>query len=84
MTEDQLQAFLAKLAKDQELQHKLKTTADLDAIVTLAREEGFEISKERWLDHASTQPELSSEDLEEIAGAHDESGCWICLPANTM
>jgi predicted ribosomally synthesized peptide with nif11-like leader len=81
MSEDHLNAFLAKLANTPSLQEKLQGSADLDAAVTLAKDAGFEVSKADWLRYQAKQTlALSDEELESLA-AGGESGilsCWPC------
>jgi len=51
------------------LQEKLKGAADLDAVLAIAKEAGFDISKAAWLRYQANQTlELSDEELEGIAG----------------
>jgi predicted ribosomally synthesized peptide with nif11-like leader len=69
MSEEQLAALLAKLKEDAELQEKLQGSADLDAAVTLVKEEGFDVSKADLLRYQANQTlELSDEELESVAG----------------
>ncbi len=69
MSEEQLSAFLAKLKDDVELQKKLKGAADLDAVLAIAKEYGFDISKAALLRHeAKMTLELTNEELESISG----------------
>ena len=69
MSEEQLAALLAKLKDDAGLQEKLKGAADLDAVLAIAKDAGFEISKAAWLRYQANQTlELSDEELEGIAG----------------
>ena len=69
MSEEQLAALLAKIKDDAGLQEKLKGAADLDAILAIAKDAGFEISKAAWLRYqASETLELSDEELEGVAG----------------
>ncbi len=69
MSEQQLAALLAKLKDDEGLQEKLKDAADLDAVLAIAKDAGFEISKAAWLRYQANQTlELSDEELEGIAG----------------
>ena len=69
MSEEQLSAFLAKLKEDAGLQEKLQGAADLDAVVDLAKEAGFDVSKADWLKYQAKQTlELSDEELEGVAG----------------
>ena len=69
MSEDQLLALLAKLQDDSGLREKLQGAADLDAVVALAKESGFDVSKADWMKHqASQSQELSDEELEYVTG----------------
>ena len=69
MSEEQLAALLAKLKDDEGLQEKLKGAADLDAVLAIAKDAGFDISKAAWLRYQATQTlELCDEELEGIAG----------------
>ena len=69
MSEEQLAALLAKLKEDAGLQEKLKGAADLDAVLAIAKEAGFDVSKAEWLRYQAKQTiELSDEELEGVAG----------------
>jgi predicted ribosomally synthesized peptide with nif11-like leader len=69
MSEEQLAALLAKLKDDAGLQEKLKGAADLDALLAVAKDAGFDISKADWLRYQANQTlELSDEELEGVAG----------------
>ena len=71
MSEEQLAALLAKLKDDAGLQEKLKGAADLDAVLAIAKDAGFDISKAAWLRYQANQTlELSDEELEGIAGGN--------------
>lgn len=75
MSEEQFSALLAKLKEDAGLQEKLKSAADLDEAVTMAKEAGFDVTAEDWLKHQETQTlELSDEELEKVAGG--AGGTW--------
>jgi len=79
MSEEQLAALLAKLKDDAGLQEKLKGAADLDAVLAIAKEAGFDISKADWLRYQANQTlELSDEELEGIAGggANETLNWW--------
>ncbi len=81
MSEEQLAALLAKLKDDAGLQEKLKGAADLDAVLAIAKEVGFDISKAAWLRYQANQTlELSDEELEGIAGGNliGHTGILIC------
>ena len=67
MSEEQLKAFLEKVKGDTSLQEKLKAAADFDAVVSIAREEGFSLSTDGL---TKAQSELSEEDLEGVAGGN--------------
>ena len=69
MTEEQLAALLAKLKDDEGLQEKFKGASDLDAVLAIAKDAGFDISKADWLRYQAQQIiELSDEELLSIAG----------------
>ena len=69
MSEEQLAALLAKLKEDAGLQEKLKGASDLDAVLVIAKEAGFDVSKADWLRYQAQQTiELSDEELERVAG----------------
>ena len=65
MSEEQLKAFLEKVKVDSNLQEKLKA-ADNNAILDIAKEEGFNISADDLQKAQSTK--LSDEELEGVAG----------------
>ena len=78
MSEEQLTALLAKLKDDVGLQEKLKGAADLDAVLAIAKEAGFDVSKADWLRYQANQTlelsdEVSDEELEGIAGGEAEN-----------
>ena len=69
MSEEQLSALLAKLNEDPGLQEKLQGAADLDAAVGMAKEAGFDVSKDDYERHLANQTvELSDEELEGVSG----------------
>ena len=70
MSEEQLKAFLEKVKSDTSLQEKLKAASDADAVVSLAKEEGFSISVDDFK-NAQSKLELSDEEVEGMAG-----GCY--------
>jgi predicted ribosomally synthesized peptide with nif11-like leader len=81
MSEEQLAALLAKLKDDAGLQEKLKGAADLDAVLAIAKDAGFDISKAAWLRYQANQTiELSDEELEGVSGgggvAQHETDCF--------
>ena len=65
MSEEQLKAFLEKVKADTSLQEKLKAAADSDAVLAIAKEEGFSISID---DIKAQQSGLSDKELENVAG----------------
>ena len=73
MSEEQLKAFLEKLQGDTSLQEKLKAASDADAVVSIAKEEGFSISVD---DLKNAQSELSDEELEGVAGGAQCMVLW--------
>ncbi|MFN6356379.1 MAG: Nif11-like leader peptide family natural product precursor [Cyanobacteriota bacterium] len=78
MSEQQLTALLAKLKDDAGLREKLQGAADLDAVLALVKDAGFDVSKAEWLKaQASKILELSDEELENVAGGLSGHGCTI-------
>ena len=71
MSEEQLKAFLEKVKADTSLQEKLKA-ADIDAVFSTAKEEGFSISAD---DLKKAQSEVSEEELEGVAGGLKKPQC---------
>lgn len=73
MSEEQLSSLLAKLAEDAGLREKLQGAAGLDAVLALAKEAGFDVSKADLIrSQAREILELSDEDLDGVAG-----GGWV-------
>ena len=64
MSEEQLKFFLEKAKTDASIEEKLKTAADVDAVIAIAKEAGFAIAAE---DIQSTA-ELSEDEIEAISG----------------
>jgi predicted ribosomally synthesized peptide with nif11-like leader len=76
MSEEQLSALLAKLKDDAGLREKLQGAADPNAAVALAKEAGFNVSKDDWLKAQATQTllrELGDAELECVAGGETAS-----------
>ena len=79
MSEEQLKAFLEKVKADTSLQERLKAAADADAVVSIAKEEGFSISVD---DLKNAQSEVSEEELEGVAGGGDDClPCFMSFPS---
>jgi predicted ribosomally synthesized peptide with nif11-like leader len=74
MSEEQLTALLAKLKEDTGLREKLQGVADLDAVVALAKEAGFDVSKtELDSNKASKQIlDMTADDLTNIRAGTGE------------
>ena len=69
MSVEQLSAFFEAVKADAALEEKLKSAADLDAAVAIAKEAGFEVTKADLLKHQASQIlEMSDEDLAGVAG----------------
>jgi predicted ribosomally synthesized peptide with nif11-like leader len=69
MSEEQLTALLAKLKEDAGLRESLQGAGDLDAAEAMAREAGFEVSKDDWITYQTRQNlVLSDEELVGVAG----------------
>lgn len=65
MTEDLIKAFLDKTNGDTNLQEKLKEASDINAVVAIAKEAGFNISADEF---AKAKTEISEDELESVAG----------------
>ena len=76
MSEEQLSALLAKLKQDDGLREKLKGAADLDAAVAVAKNAGFDVSKDDLMEVQLSQAdgELSDEELKGVAGGATVAG----------
>ena len=66
MSKEQLQAFLEAIKGDTALQARIQDTTDLDAVVAIAMEAGFVVSKPEL--EAAQALELSEGELEAISG----------------
>jgi predicted ribosomally synthesized peptide with nif11-like leader len=77
MSEQQLTALLAKIKDDAGLKEKLQGAwPDVDAALILAKEAGFDVSKEAWLRYQANQTQdLGDAELEGMAGG----GLGCCL-----
>ena len=71
MSEEQFKAFLEKVKGDTSLQGQLKAAGDADAVVSIAKEEGFSISAD---DLKKAQEELSENELEGAAAGFSPCG----------
>ncbi len=84
MSEDQLKAFLDKVKGDASLQEKLKSAADAESVVVIAKEAGLSISVD---DLNQSQPKnLSEQELEGVAGGKGNPACgslWTDFFAGT-
>ena len=65
MPEEQLKAFQEKVKADTSLQEKLKSAANANSVVEIAKEAGFIISAD---DLTKTQSVISDRELEGVAG----------------
>jgi predicted ribosomally synthesized peptide with nif11-like leader len=89
ISEEQLAALLARLKDDAGLQEKLKSAADLDAVLAIAKDAGFDINKAAWLRYQANQTlELSDEELEGVAGGAGRIAscrfggtCYVYIPS---
>ena len=77
MSEEQLKLFLATVKVDAIIQEKLKATDDVDAIVAIAKQTGFDITAEELKRATSSPMELSDDDLENVAGGCAQDSCMI-------
>ena len=68
MSEEQLKAFLEKVKGDTSLQAKLEATPDAEAVIAIAKEEGFMISADAL---EKVKSDLSQEELGAVTGGFD-------------
>ena len=61
MSEEQLEAFIAKAKNDQSIQDKLKAAKSTEDVVAIAKDHGHEFTADKLT-------ELSEEELEGVAG----------------
>ncbi|MEA5475962.1 Nif11-like leader peptide family natural product precursor [Synechococcus sp. CCY9201] len=80
MSEEQLQAFIDAVKADSALRERLTAaTADPDAVMAIATEAGFTVSKAAMQNLLAKGIELGDDDLEGVAGGgncygnHDQS-----------
>ena len=81
ISEEQLKSFLEAVKADQTLKHKLKAAADADAVVLIARENGFNISAE---DLKIAKSQLSEKELEAVAGAAANNTDQVWCPDTVL
>jgi len=82
MSEEQLSALLTRLKQDAGLRESLQNAQDLDAAVAIAKEAGFDVCREDWLDYqAEPANAITDQDLELVAGGADkysfDSQCMV-------
>jgi predicted ribosomally synthesized peptide with nif11-like leader len=69
MSEEQIQALINAVKSDTALQERLKAAPDLDAVVAIAKEAGFVVTKEELkMAQKEATVELSDEELEAVSG----------------
>ena len=66
MSQEELEAFIAKAKDDQSIQDKLKAAKSPEDVVGIAKEYGYKLTADKM-----TEGELSEEELEGVAG-----GTW--------
>jgi len=72
MSKERLQAFLEAIKGDTALEARIQDTTDLDAVVAIAMEAGFVVSKPEL--EAAQVLELSEGELETISGGLRKAG----------
>ena len=70
MTQEQLTAFITDAKGNFSLQEKLKVAADADAVLSIAKEAGYDFTTE---DFSATEETISADDLEMVAGGRGHS-----------
>lgn len=80
MSQDQVDAFLAKVKESPELQESLKKAADPKAVAEIAKSAGFDVSAAELIRYqASKVVELSDEELDQVsAGSSGTFSTSIC------
>jgi predicted ribosomally synthesized peptide with nif11-like leader len=71
MSNQKIEDFINVVKSDQSLAERLKAAADLDAVVAIAKEAGFAVSKaiaDAFKPRAGGSWQLSNEELETVAG----------------
>ena len=63
MSEEQLKAFLEKVKADTSLQEKLKSAKSPEQVVSIARENGYELTTDKII-------QFRDEELEGVAGGN--------------
>ena len=67
MSEDQLNAFIAKVQADESLQKRLQAANDTNDVLAIAKDAGFVLSLDEVKSH---QQQLYDEELQGIAGGN--------------
>ena len=75
MSEEQLNAFLAKAKDDQTIQEKLKAAKSPEDVVGIAKEHGHEFTADKI-------NQLSEKELEGVTGGTMASGGFNCVFTN--
>lgn len=76
MSVESAKAFLEKLAKDPELRKRLEQAPDTEARRQIAKEEGFQFTKDDFKAATGIHPDdaLSDADLDAVAGGMSQIG----------
>ena len=78
MSQGQLTAFIEKVKDNTSLKDKLKSAADADSALAIAKEAGFAITAED-IQSMQSAMDLSDNELEDVAGAGSyETYCAGC------
>ena len=73
MSAEQLRAFLEEVKGNTSLQEKLKSAADSDAVLAIAKEAGFSVSAD---DLINAQSKIQDAELEAASGGAGTQGCY--------
>ena len=76
MPEEQMKSFLEKVQSNTELQEKLKKAVSIEAVIEIAREEGFAITADDI--KSEDDSELSLDELGAVAGG------WMAPAATNL
>ncbi len=84
MSQEQLDALLAKLKDDASLQERLQAATSATEAAEIVEQAGFEVTIEELLAHrASSAGELSDAELEGVAGGSD-TDCYGSCPSSAQ
>ena len=77
MSQEQLSLLLDKIKNNSDLREQLKSASDFDAALAIAKDAGFDVTKEDWLQYQGQQTiSLSDQELSQVAGGGQGQDTW--------